>query len=637
LPFAGLHQLLQPLLTGLDGLAAAQRGAVQAAFGLTDAAAPDLFLIALATLDLLADAADRSPLLLIAEDAHWLDRPTNDVLAFVARRVSTEPIVLLLAVRDDCEDPFASVDVPELRLAPLDDASAGALLDAHAPDLAPAVRERLLDEGAGKPARAGRAGRRSPAALDGAAVLPDHLPLSARLERTFAARVSGLPDDTRTLLLVAAADGASVLAESLSAAELVRGEAVPVDALGPAISVRLVELDAAHVRFRHPLVRSAIYQAAGAPERLAALARVLAGQPDRSIRHRAAATVGRDEEVAAALEAAASRAERRGAIAVAASAVRRAAELGDHGVRAGRLLRAAELAFELGPRDLVGRLLREAEPLELGPLERARATWTREMIAPRVITEPAAVDAPARHRRDDGRRARAGGPAAGRLVTHPRAQGRLGHLARMLVLRAWVATNLGDWRQAMPAAEEAGRLAAETGERFWAVGATTVEAVLVALRGDGELAEALAGEVEAVALPAGASFMLSAVQMARGATAPSAGRRGEAYGHLRRLFDPADPSHHPLMCSRAIGDLAEAAIHSDQRDDARARSCGPRARRAAGGRGGVGPAVAAGAPDRPDGGRRADQPRDRPALYLSHRTVGSHLYRLFPKLGITSR
>lgn len=180
LPFAGLHQLVRPILDGADGLPAPQRAALLAAFGMAEVAAPEFFLIALAVLDLLADAAARVPLL-VAEDVQWLDHSTCDVLAFVARRLGSEPIVLLLAVRDGYEGPLnEEAGLPDLRLEGLDDASAGALLDAHAPELARAVRERLLEEAAGNPL----ALVELPAALGseelaGDTMLPVWLPLSS--------------------------------------------------------------------------------------------------------------------------------------------------------------------------------------------------------------------------------------------------------------------------------------------------------------------------------------------------------------------------------------------------------------------------------------------------------------------------
>jgi len=397
LPFAGLHQLLRPIIAGAEGLPARQRVALLAAFGMADAAAPDLFLIALAALELLADTAARSPLLLIVEDAQWLDRPSGDVLAFVARRLESEPIVLLTAVREGYASALGEAGLPELRLEGLEEAAAGALLAGHAPALAGRVRERLLAEAAGNPL----ALMELPVALRsdqlGGGALPEWLPLTARLERAFAARVSELPAMTRRLLLVAAVDHDGALAEVLAAAAILdRADvAMEVEALAWAVRARLVEVDELGLRFCHPLVRSAVHQAATFPERHAAhaaLAQVLAGQPDRRAWHRAASSVGPDEAVAAELEEVAARAQRRGALGVVAAALERAARLSDDPTGQGnRLLRAAELAFELGRRDLVVGLLHEAEPLQLAAVERGRMLWIREMIDPSSLGDAASV------------------------------------------------------------------------------------------------------------------------------------------------------------------------------------------------------------------------------------------------------
>lgn len=393
LPFAGLHQLLQPLLGDLDALPGPHRAALEAAFGMTDGAAPNPFLIALATLELLGEEAERSPLLVIAEDAHWLDHPTIDALAFVARRVNIEPIVLFFAVRDDVTNPLETAALPELRLEPLDRPLAGELLDAHAPGLAPAVRERVLDEAAGNPLALVELPAALESQLEETSVLPDHLPLSARLERAFAARLSELPPATRALLLAAATDDHSAVHESVDAAERVLGGPVSVGALDPARELRLVEVEGARVRFRHPLVRSAVYRAATPAERDAthlALAEVLAQHPDRSIWHRAAAAGAVDEAVAADLEATGQRAQRRGATAVAVMAMQRAAELSEGDERVRRLLLAAESAFELGRRDIALPLLAAADALDLTPLQRGRMAWLREVIDPRPL-DPAKV------------------------------------------------------------------------------------------------------------------------------------------------------------------------------------------------------------------------------------------------------
>jgi DNA-binding CsgD family transcriptional regulator len=383
LPFAGLHQLLRPVLGRIDGLAAPQRGAILAAFGLTDAAAQDLFLTALAALDLLAETALRVPVIVVLEDAHWLDRSSCEVLAFVARRLEFEPILLLAAIRDGYQSPFTDAGLPALHLEPLPAAAAAALLDSRAPGLPHAVRDRLLDETAGNPL----ALVELPIAfqhLGSRARLPVWLPLTTRLERAFADRVSDLPAVTRTTLLVAAIDDKPRLAEVLRATAVLEGAEVTVDALAPAVAARLVELDDREYRFGHPLMRTAIHQESSVSQRHAAhaaLADVLAGEPERGLWHRAASITGPDETVAGELETAAAQAQRRGATAMAVSALQRAAALSDAPLRAGRLLRAAELAFELGRQDLVLSLLGQVELLDLGLREQARVAWIQESFA----------------------------------------------------------------------------------------------------------------------------------------------------------------------------------------------------------------------------------------------------------------
>jgi DNA-binding CsgD family transcriptional regulator len=392
LPFAGLHQLLRPVLSG-DG-PAEPRATVLAAFGVGGGVAPEPFRIALAALDLLADAAADGPLLLLADDLQWIDRPSLDVLAFVARRLESDPIVLLGAARAG-GDALEDSGLPELRLGTLDDESAGALLDGGAPGLAPALRERLLAAAAGNPLALEElplaAGRLGVEAGPG-----EWLPLTERLEHAFADRASELPEPTRALLLVAAEDDGGVLAEVLAATAaltLVRaglppagwaGLARPLEALEPALAAGLVAVEGDALRFRHPLVRSALHQAAGLADRLAAhaaLAEVLRDQPDRRVWHLAAATVEPDEAVAGELEAAARSAQRRGAALVAVAALERAARLSpDPGARGSRLLWATEAAYELGRHDLVARLLAEADPLALGDRERLRLAWLRELF-----------------------------------------------------------------------------------------------------------------------------------------------------------------------------------------------------------------------------------------------------------------
>lgn len=383
LPFAGLHQLLRPLLATAAELPGPQREALEAAFGIRESGAVNLFRTALATLELLVDAGQREPLLLVCDDGHWLDAPTTDVLAFLARRAGGEPIVLLLGVRDDLVNPFEAAGLGDVRLGPVDDDDALRILRAHAPTLSSADAAKVLRAAVGNPlALVELAGTPT---VHGAVASPaEYLPLTDRLERSFAGRVLELPALTRTLLLVLAADGACSLSEAVDVVAAVHGGPVPVEVLEPAVAAQLVDAD--QLRFRHPLMASAVYQAASDSQRRAvheALAQVVAGQPDRSVWHRAAAAAGEDLGIANDLEAVAERARLRGAVSVAVAALSRAAELcREPAHRAPLLLRAAELAAELGGRQVVEGLLERAGRYDLGPLEQGRLLVTRETIDP---------------------------------------------------------------------------------------------------------------------------------------------------------------------------------------------------------------------------------------------------------------
>jgi DNA-binding CsgD family transcriptional regulator len=398
LPFAALHQLLRPVLPRAESLPAPQRDAMRAAFAMSDAAVPDLFLVGLATLELLSEVADGSPVVVIADDAQWVDRSSADVLTFVARRVHWDPIVVLASVRDGHNSPLAAVGLPELRLGRLAARSARDLLDTHFPALAPAVRDRLLKEAEGNPlALLELPVALSSGARGGEAVLPRHLPVTARLEQAFSVRAADLPAATRALLLVAAANDSGMLAEIMRATEIVTGTEPVVEDLDPAVGAGLLRLEGPLARFRHPLVRSAVYHAGTLAERHAAhaaLAEVLATDPDRRVWHRAAAVVGRDPGVAAELEEAAGRARWRGDPDTAVAGYQRAAALtGDPGQRGVLLLRAAEVASDLGRNEMVRRLLREADALELGPRERARSLWLADAFRSGSARDPAAVHA----------------------------------------------------------------------------------------------------------------------------------------------------------------------------------------------------------------------------------------------------
>jgi DNA-binding CsgD family transcriptional regulator len=383
LPFAGLHELIRPILTQSRELPAAEREAVQVALGVAAGPVPEVALLGMAVLSLAGSVAERSPVLLIADDVQWLDVRTCEVLAFVGRRLAEDDVIFLAACREDEAggNPLGTAGLPQLELGPLRPDAAQALLARHAADLDPTVRARILAEAEGNPL----ALVELPAAARDfgmAAVTQDSMPITSRLKQAFAARLPQLPRQTRTLLLVAALADQRDASEILTAGSLAgESELGPPD-LQPAIAAGLVRLAAGDVMFRHPLTRSAVRQAASVAERLAAhaaLACALRNEPARRAWHRAASTTGPDENVALDLEGLAERAEDAGATDVRAAALRRAAELGQNSARrAERWLRAAEVSWEAGQGEWLARLLREAESAGLDVRQQARAAYLRE-------------------------------------------------------------------------------------------------------------------------------------------------------------------------------------------------------------------------------------------------------------------
>ncbi|MFD9278866.1 AAA family ATPase [Streptomyces mirabilis] len=374
LAFAGLHQLLRPFLDLAEGLPARQRAALLGVFGLDDGTrtVSDPLLTSLGALTLLSDAAEHGPLLLVIDDTHWLDLGTLDVLAFMARRLEGEPVALLLAARDTAVPAQLDRQIDRLTIEPLDPAAAGRLLDHQPRPPAGRARSRVLEQAAGVPLALVELARA--VARDPAAAHEDALPLTDRLEAIFAADLPELPPATRALLLFAAAAESAELPVILSA---VGDRATPDDWL-PAERAGLVRIDADRVRFRHPLIRSAVYRAATYTERHTAhraLAEVLVGDPDRRAWHHAAAASGVDEEAARELDDSAARAQRRGGYAAAATALERAARLSpDPTVRAGRLVRAATMAMYAGHPRWVGELSAQVATLTDAPALLAEAS-----------------------------------------------------------------------------------------------------------------------------------------------------------------------------------------------------------------------------------------------------------------------
>ncbi|MGJ6967717.1 AAA family ATPase [Streptosporangium sp. G11] len=364
--FAGLHELIHPVLDHAAALPARQRQALLTAFGLAEGPAPERLLISLAVLGLLEEATTQQPLLLVVEDMHWLDPSTAEVVRFLARRLSGAPIMLLVTVRAQADDPEPLRSLPGLRLdlGPLSEADSTCLLDLVAGDLTPASRTRLLQEAGGNPL----ALQELPIALRERGLAADQpflspLPTTRRLEQAFLTRVGALPTASQQLLLLAAAEGELTLADLIVAA---RRTGLTVGDLDPLERSRLVEVRQDRVRFCHPLLRSAVLGAASSTKR-AEVHRLLAAivqDPVRAVWHRAMAAYERDEELAAELEAAGLGAAQRGALAEAAAVLRRAAALSPEAApRARRLAKAAELSRQAGRTHDVVEALQQARPL----------------------------------------------------------------------------------------------------------------------------------------------------------------------------------------------------------------------------------------------------------------------------------
>jgi hypothetical protein len=318
LGFAGLQQSLIPFLPPLERLAAPQRDALGSAFGLVAAPPPDLVLVGLAALTLLADAAVERPVFCVVDDAQWVDRGSAGALGFVARRLFADRIGMLFVVREESGRPEALERLVELRVQRLpEDAARGLLASVAVGTLGRRVGERIVFETRGNPLALIELGDELTAdELSGSAPLRKPLPIGRRLEARFLSRVRRLPAQTQTLLLLAAAQqlGDPVLLWR-AAAQL----GIGAEAADPLVLERLLSLDPL-VAFRHPLMRSAVYQGAPPHDRRRvheALADVIDPglDPDRRAWHRAEAAVGPDEDIAGELERSAERAGSRGGLA----------------------------------------------------------------------------------------------------------------------------------------------------------------------------------------------------------------------------------------------------------------------------------------------------------------------------------
>jgi DNA-binding CsgD family transcriptional regulator len=374
LAFAALQQACAPMLDKLAGLPDPQRAALGVAFGLETGAAPDRFLVGLAALSLLSEVAEQQPLVCVVDDAQWLDRASAQALAFVARRLLAEPIALVFATREPGEE-FRGL--PELLVGGLREGDARELLGSViGGPLDERVRERIVAETRGNPL----ALLELPRGVPGLPGLPG---LPGRIEDSFRGRLEVLPAATRQLLLVAAAEPTGEPGLVWRAAERL---GIGAGALAPAADAGLLVIGE-RVMFRHPLVRSAVYGAASPADRRAAH-QALAdatdprADPDRRAWHRAQASPGPDEEVAAELERSAGRAQARGGGAAAAALLERSAALTlDPARRARRALAAAQAEYRAGAFDAALRLLATAEAGPPDEFRRARADLLRGLIA----------------------------------------------------------------------------------------------------------------------------------------------------------------------------------------------------------------------------------------------------------------
>jgi DNA-binding CsgD family transcriptional regulator len=408
LAFAGLHQLLRPVLSGAADLPARQAQALTAALGLAaDPVAPDPLLTGVAVLTLLSDLSERSPVLVVADDVHWLDRSSLEALAFVGSRLDAERVVLLIGARGQAPPAGFDRGFPELHLDPLPAADAGLLLDRLPYPPRGRARQQVLAQAVGNPMaliELTKVIADDPSASRRWATEP--LPLTDRLSAVITSRFAALPEQAQAALLLAAvADGPDLLVAAS------HGTGPDARALTPAEQLGLVKVNRSGLQFSHPLVRSAIYHSAPFAQRAAAhreLAEALDDHPDRRAWHLAAAALQPDERVASLLEATAAQAQHRGGAIAAALAMERAAELSpDHADQARRLVAAASAAIPTGQGDWVQELATRALAVAVDPelrlTARHDAAWalawsgrrTAALSALISVAEEASRDLPA--------------------------------------------------------------------------------------------------------------------------------------------------------------------------------------------------------------------------------------------------
>ena len=376
LPYAALHQVLRPVLPLATGITPHRRAALDIAFGRPADTPPDPFHVAIATVDVLAEAASVRPLLILVDDAHWIDHASQFVLGFVARRLEGDRVVALVTHRSGECGPLLDAMLPGLELQPLSPASAEQVLDATAGDcLDAATRAAVLELAQGNPLALRELPRSVTTSARG-----DRLPLTRRLENSFAERVDRLPAPVRTALEVAALSDSGELADITAALHHLLGDAAGL--LDRAVATGLVEVDGTRLRFVHPLIRSCVVQRMG-PEAQrsvhSSFATVLVEHSERAVWHRAAAAFAPDAAVADELAGAAARAVERGAPGNAVAALERSAQLSPSASRCDRLFHAATLAYALGQAATGDRLRGDYRQAIGSDHDRLRHEWLVEL------------------------------------------------------------------------------------------------------------------------------------------------------------------------------------------------------------------------------------------------------------------
>ena len=377
--YAGLHQMLRPLLRHLDRLPIRQREALESAFGLAGGSSPDKLLVSVATLGLLEEASLSSPVLITVEDLHWVDRSTQHVVEFLALRLGDSHVSMIATMRPAWDGRTLFPSLERLHVDALDDAASRQLLAAVSPALSEAQRVRVLRESAGNPLalRELAIAVSVPAKRSG---LRSVIPTTQRLEQAFLGQLADVAQPSKTFLLIAAVAEDAGMLEVLDAARLA---GLDLDDLAPLETAGMLRVVDARPRFRHPLLRAAVLGAAptGELQRAHSMLAQTARDPARVAWHRAASTFERNETVAQELDDAGARAQLRGALTEAAAAFERAAELSEsQDNRAARLAKAADVSRSAGLGAEALHAVEEAERIATRPETIALLATTRSGI-----------------------------------------------------------------------------------------------------------------------------------------------------------------------------------------------------------------------------------------------------------------